>query len=323
MQSLEHCLDRIENWLRQNNIEDANSIHVGLNDFQIVELIKPLPLHLPHSVIHLFQKINGESRPVFFTYPLISLEEEIEMFIGCDFYSEGSFVYTCMGLPLFAICRFDSESISIICDEDEKDDAPICYVSDLGVSSIVFTSLLDMMLTLADMLESDVFYYGEHGILEIKDKKEASKIYKKYNSGILNLISKRIKFEAISRMTEDNDNIFDKPSFSDNILEQCYWLNYYWPDITLEQLGDAEAIAILLNAAQDENNFYVQHNVRLALEHLNYSTGIIDELWQKWLEWYEKVKKGETISSVDPGRMLMDISEKLENTRARPPQQED
>jgi hypothetical protein len=97
---------------------------------------------------------------------------------------------------------------------------------------------------------------------------------------------------------------------------QCNWLKHYWPDITLDRLGNAEAIEIILKAAQDEGNSYVRHGVRLALEDLNYSTGIVDELWQKWLKWYERAKKGEAPSPNDPSLILMTVSEQLENIRA-------
>jgi hypothetical protein len=313
MSTLKDSINRFLSYFKQNHPTLAESIAPGLATHEIEEMTSFLPFKLSNEIYDFFQEINGSGQFFFLGFWLQSLEQTLEYsqyftdFIDANG-NPNDFNY--MGNPLFTILQMDTDSLSIVCD-GQLSQSPVCITVGCGIG-VLFANLTSMMQTFAEGLETGAIYFDDESESFELNSEKITPIYKKYNSDIPRLISEYIK-----------TNYLYAPIDSDQLVHQCSWLRKFWNDITLEQLGDAEAIEIILKASQDSSNHYVQTNVRFALEELNYSTGIVDEQWQGWLEWYGKVKKEEAFSPADPGLLLMQISEQLENIRARPPQQED
>jgi hypothetical protein len=304
--SLDHFLDQL-----RLKYPESSVFQPPLPLDQIKNLANSLPFKLTTEAYEFVQRINGPSDTVFLGYPLSEFEYEVSSSLEYDFDSNGVYCPsdTYRDKPLFAICRRDAETISIVCDSIKHDKSLVCYRSELGEIAVIFTSLTDMLITLGEGLELGALSLDAYDCLDISGCLKFAEIYRKHNSEILRVVVEWIKSVRIVKETVGDFGM------------QCHWLHRLLPDITLEQLKDAEAIKIVLEAAEDESDHYVQHCTRLALEELNYSTGIVDELWQKWLRWYERAKKGEALSPGDPGLILMSVSEQLENVRARPPQE--
>ncbi len=309
MSTLTDSIDRFLNFLRLNHPNLADTIQPGISKDEIDEMISFLPFKLPDEVYEFFQKMNGSYRLIFFGSCLVSLENTLRFYR--KYYTHlfdmdgnpNSFHY--MRNPLLQIFQLDNCRLAVVCNGNFQKSS-VCLETELGIG-ILFSSLTSMMQTLSEGLETGAIYLDEYDSFE-PNTEAITSIYKKHNFDVPQLVSEWIKNNDL--YTRNNSEIF---------RYQCALLRRFWSDITLEEIGDSDTIKTILKASQDESHRSVRHQVRLALEELNYSTGVVDEQWKNWLVWYEKAKRGEVPSSLDPGFMLMTISEQLENIRARPP----
>jgi hypothetical protein len=266
-----NALDNFFNYLHLNYPDYANSSEPRLSKKQIKEMTQSLPFELTATATELFQRINSYSKVKFLGYIFQPLEEEIRLYHDIFSQSDGNLIspssYVYLNKPLFAILRFDHDTISVICDKVELKDSSVYICTEMTYSSILFGSLTSMMQTLTEGLEAGAIYLDEEYNCFRKDTKKITPIYKKYNSSVPLMIAEWVKINGL----------YGKFN-SDQFFEQCLVLKKFWSDITLEQLGDSEAIEIILKASQDKSDDYIQHNVWQAIEVLNYPASIVDEL---------------------------------------------
>ncbi len=262
MSTLTDSIDRFLNYLKQNHPTISDSIQPGISKYQIDEIIGFLPFNLSNEVYEFYQKMNGSNYQFFFLEICsLSLEDPLNFYPS---YYTTDFIdihgdpdpYNYMGNPLLPIFHSDRCTLAVICDGDLQQ-SPVCFSVDCEIS-ILFTNLTSMMQTLVEGLETGAIYlerYDSYASFEA-DSEKITPIYKKYNSSVPLLISEWIK----SSEWINNDNFIARRN-SDRFLHQCSLLRKFWSDIKLEQLGDPEAIEIILKTSQGEIDNYAHRNV--------------------------------------------------------------
>ncbi|MEO0843293.1 MAG: SMI1/KNR4 family protein [Cyanobacteria bacterium J06643_5] len=180
MSDLTNALNRIFNWLEKHPSEKYASVDVlqpGLSYEEIERRVADLPFKLPEEVYQLYQWRNGtyegeEDFSRFFNgYAFLSLESAIEEYEELN--------WKLHWLPIFYL---DSRDYLIVSCQSENI-APILriYLGGGEDEELLFSSLINMMLTTAECYETDAFYFDDEGYLTGSYSKQES-IRKKYNS---------------------------------------------------------------------------------------------------------------------------------------------
>ncbi|GBE91860.1 SMI1/KNR4 family protein [Nostoc cycadae] len=193
MLTLTQYLERILVWLQLNQPSFASSLQPGLTRLQIQEKVQNLPLVLSEEFYELYQWRNGvtygdENFAIFYPpYTFNSLEFAIEEYYKLIKYahkfSEQNWVdpaeiWNNKWLPIFS---FDKEYICIISDENNIEVSQVLHKLMGGGEPIIkYTSLANMMRTIAECYETGIYYVSEHGDLEI-DEIRADQIRLQYN----------------------------------------------------------------------------------------------------------------------------------------------
>lgn len=195
MSKLTNALNRIIKYLEQNNPEAASWLQPGLSEQEITEIVTDLPFELPQELYELYQWRNGREITkdnyeqgfkygfIFYadvSYRLCSIKEVVNNYKKAQKYN--------LNENSLGIFDFFSESTGY----SYKDSKRIIFENssdrENGGNSYQYTNLTNMMLTIAEGYETEV--YGKHHYInDLQNYVLAStKIWWKYNSGIGDLL---------------------------------------------------------------------------------------------------------------------------------------
>jgi len=218
MTKLQNALERILEWNKVYKLERISFLQTGLSIAEIDEISQDLPFKLPQVVYELYQWRNGS----------IS-EQDINdseylyragyMFCGFGFYPLKKVIETCKeklsffepsckGIYLLDPCwlevffRIDLEVFGyVIAEENKKDCLVIFKESDENdVTTEQYLSLTNMMLTIAEYLETGAYYKNENGYFHW-DESQAKTIWQKYNSELEEYLKKQMFLKLRSSLS--------------------------------------------------------------------------------------------------------------------------
>jgi|GEM_PF-1270284 len=190
MVSLIEALERIMNWLRKHQPDYAASFQPGLKSEEIQAAEAKVGFKLPPEIYELYQWRNGteeDAKAVCFpTMQFLPLSTAMECSQGWNGFIleektiiEDSKWYETSPLFIFLEDNCDSCGIPIVDYQIEK--PPVVVLGEGEMPHIFYTSLTDMMLTLAECYETNAYYVAKDGYVE-EDECKAAVALRKYNS---------------------------------------------------------------------------------------------------------------------------------------------
>ena len=190
MSVLTQALERILHFLEQYAPKEAASFQPGLTRSEIENLVRNIPFQLPEEVYELYQWRNGNRKVnLFFCFGgrmFLPLDEAIERYQSMIEYNEGyepsdPYYYNTRWFPIFWID--DYLSTVVMAKKPRKSSWVIEWASETDIFPVCYTSLTNMMLTIAECCSKGAYYINETGERCI-DSEKATAIDRKYNRGI-------------------------------------------------------------------------------------------------------------------------------------------
>lgn len=164
---LNQALERICNWFQVNAPALLTFLQPGLTCGQIDLQVQDLPFRLPEEVYQLYKWHNGSSAEQYIEflpqYRFLSLEEAIAQYqMTVEIWGDVSETENCEGgwgwfegwFPLFA----EDSNFYMIEGQSQSISAPIIHFSEYGEHKLIFNSLTDMMVAIAECLETDAYF---------------------------------------------------------------------------------------------------------------------------------------------------------------------
>jgi hypothetical protein len=274
MNSIIDSLDRIKAWLCTNYSESEvnNEIPPGMDEVNISQALSSLPFQVPNEVSILYRWSAGYDEDPFFDWifffyfkSLCSIKRARELRSILEEERDAyGVIIEYFGKPLFPIFEFNySNYLAVIGDFCEKESSLIFDISEVRALIIVFSSLSDMFLTLAEAYENGALYRDPNGRIE-EDTVKFSSIYRKYNSGILEYIFDDLQ-ESYTLLPQNLNILSNK---LDNCLEQIAWLKRYWEDIeTIVKSSEKFPMIVNLSIHEDDS---VASRAKGLLNYLDY-----------------------------------------------------
>ncbi|MGP1386364.1 MAG: hypothetical protein ACTS2F_22580 [Thainema sp.] len=200
MSELTEALDKILVWLKQYKPDYADTFLPGLSREEIEAKVSGLPGNLPEEMYELYQWRNGASEEDIqvVVYPALGfdpLDEAVKVCKGIlkGFGEEHPFLFE--GKMLFPFLRNNCSFCAVLLDQEQQTHSPVIDIAAEGDLELMYTSLTNMMLTLAEYCESGAYYIGKvdeeeggrpeeaEGFL-CADETKMLPIFEKYNSGL-------------------------------------------------------------------------------------------------------------------------------------------
>lgn len=187
MSELTQALNRIMTWLSENQPSFAASFIPGLTNQQIDAAVQHLSFELPEEIYELYLWRNGtEGRHDCEFYPamnFVTLEKAVKLYedIATNDGTEEEIRFE--GYQLFPFIVTDNEFTNILIETKEKSSPVIDFYAEDCEPEIVYSSLTNMMLTIAECYETGAYYLAKDGFVEQNEVK-AAKIFRKYNPEI-------------------------------------------------------------------------------------------------------------------------------------------
>ncbi len=179
MSQLLDALNRISDWL-EAYYPKAADFRPGLSLERIQELTKDLPFKFPIELCELYQWRNGGARGPSFNAELFpdawfrSLEEVIEEYnriLENTFHEDERLMYLCR---LTFISRGDAWFF-MNCDKEDDESNQLIWLYQQGFYKVpCFKNLTQMMLTILECYETNVFYIDSNGYLDADWEKWSS-----------------------------------------------------------------------------------------------------------------------------------------------------
>lgn len=200
MSALKETLDRIRYWFQENHPPRIVSLTSGLSSSQINAVLSTLPFQVSKEVKELYEWSNGYPNDyplntwIFDRMSLLNLDSAVQQAQtwaeeSCE---EAAIRY--MGKSLFPIFEAETDNLAIVATNNQQETSPIIRISQDGgiFLQFTYTSLTNMMLTLAESYETGGFFIGSNGYVEEDEKKYAA-AYRKYNLGVVDLALERFQ----------------------------------------------------------------------------------------------------------------------------------
>ena len=198
MSELTKALNRILNWLEQNSALNLSSLQPGLSDDEIDEIVRDLPFKLPTEVRELYKWRNGsenqnnicESLYLFQadrSYGFYSLQSAIENTISINRFHYGK----CYELTVFFTMAEWSGSV-LIDPNLNQSRVVFSHHKECWWRDYQYTSLTNMMLTVAECYETNAYNYPVRPDL-INPDIPTTKIWWKYNSDIADILLEELQ----------------------------------------------------------------------------------------------------------------------------------
>jgi hypothetical protein len=188
MSPLTDALNRIMAWLQQNCPACTLSFQPGLSPEQVASRLGELLFRVPREVYELYQWRNGDDRerPIFVYHYLLELDAALGYSQGINYFdllegreADGEPLY------LFPIFHFEGEYFAVVGSDSPSDASPVFHIADDASVGLAFTSLTNMMLTIAECYETDVYAVISDGDIEITDGAKFERIRLKHDPGLL------------------------------------------------------------------------------------------------------------------------------------------
>ncbi|MBN3898905.1 MAG: hypothetical protein HWQ41_27630 [Nostoc sp. NOS(2021)] len=179
MSPLTEALDRIFNWLQQNNPEAISYLQPGLTYTEIQEMANKFSVFLPKEVYELYQWRNGCSNRltfIFDSFEFLTLEKALR------FYQVGSQSEPSL-FPLFFSEAYLKYCQIVLQENFENHSIIFSDAKEYDLVKPGYTSLTSMMLTIAECYENgayDLVYDDELNDF-IRNTQKINEIYCKYN----------------------------------------------------------------------------------------------------------------------------------------------
>lgn len=179
------------NWLRKHQPEYADSFLPGLTSGKIETVEAEFGYKLPEEIYALYQWRNGtEKSAKALCFPpaleILPLSAAIKYSKGWNEYIleiknelEESKWYETSPLFVFLLSNCDFCGIPLV--EDRKGKLPVVDLGEGYGPDILYISLTDMMLTLAECYETNAYYLGKDGYIE-EDECKTAVALRKYNN---------------------------------------------------------------------------------------------------------------------------------------------
>ncbi|AFY80210.1 SMI1/KNR4 family protein [Oscillatoria acuminata] len=191
MENLIEALERIMNWLKKHQPEYADSFLPGLTSSEIQAVEAEFGYKLPEEIYALYQWRNGtekSAKAVCFPPAL-----EIMTFSAAIEYSqqwneyileiknelEGSKWYETS--PLFIFLQSNCDFLGLPILDLGREKLPVVVLEEGEMPYIFYTSLADMILTLAECYETNAYYLGKDGYI-YEDQCKTAVALRKYNN---------------------------------------------------------------------------------------------------------------------------------------------
>lgn len=242
------ALERIMNWLRKHQPDYAASFLPGLKPDEIQAAEAELGFKLPEEIYQLYQWRNGTKKDAmaicFPPMQFLPLSEAIEYSQGWNGYileekkfMEDSKWYETSPLFIFIQDNCDFCGIPVVDYQIEK--SPVVVLGEGYMPHIFYTSLTDMMFTLAECYETNAYYLGKDGYVE-EDECKAAEVLRKYNGDINQTaisIFQFILLESLDFLTLD----FSRTKIPGQIVETT---------LVISRFKDPKGVDLLLEALQ-------------------------------------------------------------------------
>ncbi len=204
MSALTEALDRILAWLQKHKPECVSLLKPGLEDSEIEDHIKGLPIRLPQEVYELYKWRNGSeddpmSNDSIYIFPegfgfwslstAIKIHSEKNQYNNRQKYQQARNNFSLTYLELF-YCYAGEYSGFVIINEEQT--YPVIFNHSRGDETRQhYDSLTTMMLTVAEGYETGVYSVTKHKnstVPVINDYRKAHQIWRKYNPEITALL---------------------------------------------------------------------------------------------------------------------------------------
>ncbi|MGB3757344.1 MAG: SMI1/KNR4 family protein [Rivularia sp. (in: cyanobacteria)] len=188
MSELTQALNRIMTWLSENQPSFAASFLPGLTNEQIHAAVQHLPFELPEEIYELYRWRNGtQERHDCDFYPameFLTIEKAVKLYedIATNDGTEEEIRFE--GYKFFTFIVTDNDFTNILIGTKEKPLPVIYFYAEDCETEIAYSSLTNMMLTIAECYETGAYYLTEDGFVEQNEVKSAE-IFRKYNPNIL------------------------------------------------------------------------------------------------------------------------------------------
>lgn len=193
MSALTTTLERIMKWLRENQPEYASSFLPELKYEEIQLLEAEFGFKFPKEIYELYQWRNGTKEDAkalcFPTFEFLPISRAIEYSKGCNQYIEENQKFLMEKgewyeiSPLFTFIENNGNFCGIPLVEARKEKIPVVDLGEGEMARIIYASLTDMMLTLAECYETGAYYLDDEGFV-CEDEDKVAKVFRKYNASI-------------------------------------------------------------------------------------------------------------------------------------------
>jgi hypothetical protein len=299
---LTEVLEKIMSWLKKHQLEYANSFLPGLQPNEIQAVEEELGFNLPKEIYELYKWRNGTEEDAkalcFPTMQFLPLTvavknsqawnkfilEEKNIVENYEFYRVN---------PLFIFLQDNCNYCAISLIECQEEKLPVVTLQEGESPDVFYTSLTNMMLTLAECYEIGAYYLDEDGYV-CEDKYKTAQVLRKHNADISeralltfeSLFSQSLNFSnsdligqiakvttVIVRFKEPRGVILlaealqtwsrEKSLYRDGV---CSWVIK-----ALGEMCDIRALQPLTNALQDDSDV-IKKEAQEALSKLRQST---------------------------------------------------
>ena len=188
MSELTQALNRIMAWLSANQPSFANSFLPGLTNEQIETAVKHIPFELPEEIYELYRWRNGTKQThdceFYPAMKFLTIEKAVKLYedIATNDGTEEEIRFE--GYKLFPFIVTDNDFTNILIKDKQEKFSPVIYFyAEDCETEIAYSSMTNMMLTIAECYETGAYYLSEDGFVE-ENKPKVAKIFRKYNSDI-------------------------------------------------------------------------------------------------------------------------------------------
>lgn len=287
MTALTSALERIMNWLMEHQPDYVASFQAGLKSDEIQAVEAGLGFKLPAEIYELYQWRNGTEEDTkalcFPTMQFLPLSKAIQCSQGCNEYIESDKEFVTEEKewyetsPLFAFIEDNGDYCGVPLIDRQKEKLPVVVIFETEMPTIFYTSLTDMMLTLAECYESGAYYLDEKGYVR-EDEYQAAQVLRKYNADIGERALLNFQSLLSQPLDSSNDKLleqvvetttvlcrFKDPRSVDLLLSKEEDLRrekglyrdgvYFWVVTAMGEMFDARLLKALDNALKDDSVF--------------------------------------------------------------------
>lgn len=186
MQDINYSLEKIMDWLKQNQPEFADSFLPGITIDEIKKIEKEIGFKLSEEICKLYQWRNGTTKygkALFFpSIQYLPFEEALMVSQDISFEissEEDGYFYE--NKPIFTFIFEENEGCAIPLEKVRLKKTPVLYFfGEEPELSVCYKNLTTMMQLFAECYETGAYYLDNEGFT-CEDEYKVSEIFSKYN----------------------------------------------------------------------------------------------------------------------------------------------